>query len=255
MAYAIITFSASFKKRDMKKMLIAAIAIFSLLNVHAQENKIQRTINVSGSAEMEIVPDEIYVQIDLREYEKKGSGKVDIETIRNKFLNAIKNIGLTEEDISVQGYSGWDANNIWYNRKKKKDPNMMAGITYLVKLSSTKKMDELVGKLDDEATQNFFISRVSHSKILEYKKQLKIQAVKAAKEKAIYLAEAIDAKIGDPITINEPNEVGFHPMPIYRKMGNVALESVQNQSADAPMNVDFKKIKLQFDVHVTFGLK
>ncbi len=29
----------------------------------------QKTINVSGLAEMEVVPDEIYVQVELREYD------------------------------------------------------------------------------------------------------------------------------------------------------------------------------------------
>ena len=88
------------------------IALFTLLSISsfAQDNKFPRTINVNGTAEMEVVPDEIYVQVDLREYDKKGGNKVDIETIRNKFLNAVKSIGLSEADISVQGYSGWDGN-------------------------------------------------------------------------------------------------------------------------------------------------
>jgi hypothetical protein len=49
-------------------------------------------------------------------------------------------------------------------------------------------MGKLVDKLDDQATQNFYISRTSHSNMDSIKKQLKIQAVKAAKEKAVYLA-------------------------------------------------------------------
>ena len=34
-------------------------------------NPYPKTINVTGSAEMDIVPDEIYVQVDLREYKKR----------------------------------------------------------------------------------------------------------------------------------------------------------------------------------------
>src|SRR5688572_2133306 len=160
----------------MKNLFIALFALLSI-GASAQNEKYPKTINVNGSAEMEVVPDEIFVQIELREYEKKGAGKVEIETIKNKFLAALKTIGIAETDVSVQGYSGWDGNQWWY-KKKKKDPNMMAGITYWVKVNSTTKMDEIVGKLDDEATQNFFIAKVSHSKIQEYRKQLKIQAIK-----------------------------------------------------------------------------
>ncbi len=67
-------------------------------------------------------------------------------------------------------------------------------------------------KLDDEATQGFFISRTSHSKIEEYRKQLKIQAVKAAKEKAIYLSEAIGEKAGVAVTIQEPVDYSVVPV-------------------------------------------
>ena len=113
----------------------------------------QKTINVSGTAEMEVVPDEIYVQVELREYDKKGSGKVDIETIKNNFIKAALGIGISETNIRVQGYQGWDGNYWWYKKNKKKNPDMKASITYRVKLPTTKKMDELVEKMDDEATK------------------------------------------------------------------------------------------------------
>ena len=131
---------------------------------------------------------------------------------------------------------------------------MKASISYWVKLSNTKKMDELVNKLDDEATQNFFIAKVDHSKMDEFKKQLKIQAIKAAKDKAIYLAGALNEQVGDAMIINDPNETGNYPRPVY---ANVMMEKsmATNQAAEPPMNVDFKKIKLQFDVNVVFALK
>jgi uncharacterized protein len=242
----------------MKNLFIVMLTLLSFTGFsQVQENKFPRTINVNGSAEMEVVPDEIYVQVELREYDKKGTGKVDIETIKRNFLNAAKSIGLAETDLSVQGYSGWDGNYWWYKKNKKQNPDMKAGITYWVKVSSTSKMDELVNKLDDEATQNFFIAKVSHSKLQEFKRQLKVQAVRAAKDKAIYLAEAINEKVGEAITINEPNEVGYYP-PAYGRVANQSM-MVKAEAADmgggAAMNVDFKKIKLQFDVNVVFALK
>jgi len=177
----------------------------------------------------------------------------DIDKIKNDFIRAAISIGIPETDLSVQGYQGWDGNYIWYKKNKKKNPDMKASITYQVKVSSTKKMDELVQKMDDEATENFFISRVAHSKIQDFKKQLKIQAVKAAKEKAVYLAEAIGEKVGDALTINDPNEVRMYPQPMYANR-MMAQEMAGDASAPTP-EIDFKKIKLQFDVNVIFSLK
>ena len=243
----------------MKRIIIVSwIAILSIIvtTVKSQEAIKQKTINVSGSAEMEVVPDEIYVQVEIREYDRKGgAGKTDIETLKNDFLKSALSLGIAESDISVQSYSGWDGDYWWYRKNKKRNPDMKASITYLVKLASTKKMDELVQKLDDEATQNFSIAKVSHSKIEEFKKQLKILAIKAAREKANYLAEAINEKAGEALTINEPMEANFFPQPMYanKMMANAEMGDAAGGS-EAP-NIDFKKMKLRFEVNVIFAIK
>ena len=241
----------------MSKLFMVLVALSMLSNLHAisQATPNQKTINVSGLAEMEVVPDEIYVQIELREYDKKGGSKVNIDVIKNDFLQAALGVGIKETDIAVQGYQGWDGNLWMYKKNKKKNPDLKASITYQVKLATTGKMDELVQKLDDEATQSFFISKVSHSKLQQFKKDLKIQAVKSAKEKASYLAAAINETAGEAITINEPNELTPYPVPVY---ANAMMKSEARMMAenDQPLpNIDFKKIKLRFEVNATFSLK
>ena len=237
----------------MKKILIIFTACMFAMHGIAQETKpAQRTISVNGSSEMEVVPDEIYVQVDLREYTKKNGDKVDINTIKNNFLEACKSIGLTEKEVTVQGYQGYD-NNYWWWKKNKKNSDMKAGISYWIKVSKVDMLDALVDKMDDEATQNFFIAKASYSKMDEVKKDLKIAAVKAARDKAIYLAEAIGENIGEAITINEPTEVNNQPQPMY---ANTMMKAADAEGYSAPaMNVDFKKIKIQFEVNVVFALK
>src|SRR5947208_2175139 len=106
----------------MKKILLFTVFSTMLATASfAQENIKQKTVNVNGSAEMEVVPDEIYVQIELREYDKKGGSKADIDNIKNDFIKAALSIGIPETDISVQGYQGWDGNYWWYKKNKKKN--------------------------------------------------------------------------------------------------------------------------------------
>jgi uncharacterized protein YggE len=216
-------------------------------------NPYPRTITVNGSAEVEIVPDEIYVQVDLKEYEKKGQGKVTIDKIRQNFLTAVRSLGLPDSSISIAGYDGTNGNPWWRKKNKLKD-ELYSSISYQVKLRSSAQVDQLVDKLDDAATQNFFIQRTSHSKLTEFRKNLKIQAVKAAKEKAGYLAEAINEKVGEAVTINEPNE---YYQPYYNTMANMRMKSAEmdQQSAPDQPQADFKKIKIKFDVSVVFALK
>jgi uncharacterized protein YggE len=238
----------------MKRLLLVSIAFVSL-HAFAQTslvNPYPRTITVTGSAEKEIVPDEIYVQVDLKEYDKKGSGKITIDKIRQDFLVAVRSLGLPDSSVSVANYDGYNGNP-WLRKKNKKE-ELYASISYLVKLKNTTQVDQLVDKLDDNATQNFFIQRTSYSKLDELRKQLKMQAVRAAKEKAEYLAGAVNEHIGVAITINEPNE---YFQPYYNTMmANKARPMIADAAAPTDQTqADFKKMKIKYDVTAVFELK
>ncbi len=247
----------TFRKATVLQVVtILTAACFLSMHTFAQQIAVippQKTISVNGSAQKEVTPDEIYVQIALREYDKKGSGKIDIDAIKNNFLAACKSMGLNDSDVTVQSYQGWDGSYWWYKKSKKQNPDMKAGITYWVKVSSTKKMDDLVGKLDDEATESFSIAKTDYSKMEDLRKQLKMEAVKAAREKAVYLAAAINEQVGGAITINEPMEADNSPRPMYANM--MMKSAAAEDNSEPAMNVDFKKIKIQFDVNVVFALK
>jgi uncharacterized protein YggE len=235
----------------MKKIIFILIAALFMAPGMAQENKpVQKTISVTGTSEIEVVPDQIYVQVDLREYTKKNGDKIDITSIRNNFLSACKSIGLADSDVTIQGYQGYD-NSYWWWKKKKQDPDMKAGITYWVKVSKVSMLDALVDKMDDEATQNFSIVKTAYSQIDRVTKDMKIAAVKAARDKAAYLAEAIGEYVGEAVTINEPVQINVPPRPLYATMKTGMVED----NTAPPMDVDFNKIKIQFEVNVVFSLR
>jgi uncharacterized protein len=238
----------------MKRIAFTLSMILLVFSSFSQPDKTPypRTITVTGSAEMEIIPDEIYVQVDLKEYDKKGQGKVSIDRIKQDFLNTAKALGIPDSLVSIAGYDGNNWNPWW--RKKNKKEELYASISYQIKLKNSKQVDDLVDRLDDNATQNFFIQRTSSSRMEELRKKLKIEAIKAAKVKAAYLAEAIDEKIGVAVSINEPVEYYTPYVQNYRVANRAVME--QAQAADetaAP--VDFKKIKLKYDVTVLFALQ
>jgi len=202
------------------------------------------------------------VNIELREYQKKGEDKKNIEIIKAQFLESCKSTGIPDSSISIVSYTGY--NNYYWWKRKKKDINLNAGITYQVKFKTSELMDRLIEKLDDDATQSFLIVSTSHSKITEFRKQLKIQAVKAAKDKAGYLAEAIGEKTGVAISISEPNEInlyngvnenirirGANSVSYFANEGVQGLGIVDNKGQE----VDFKKIKLRFEVTAVFSLQ
>lgn len=246
----------------MKRTLITVCAIFIMgvaigqTNSPFYTNPYPKAISVTGSASMEIIPDEIFVQVDLREYEKKGSGKTDIQKIKTTFLETCKSIGIPDSLISVASYQGMDQ--LYWFYKKRKAPEMMASISYQIKFSNIKLIETLISRLDDEATQNFFIAKTSHSKTEEFRKQLKIQAVKAAREKADYLAKAIFETVGEAISIQEPVEQSEMPFENRVFASNVLVKArgtTGNIAEDEIQGVDFKKMKLKYEVNAVFALK
>lgn len=248
----------------MKKLMVPLFLFAAVVTSKAQNaptcNPYPKTISVSGSAEMEIVPDEIYVQVDLKEYKKKGENKVELEKIKSEFLEKCRSVGIADSLISIASYEGSN-NNYWYWKRRKKDPDMYAGISYQVKFKESKKMDQLIDVLDDEATTNFQIVKASHSKIQEFRKQLKIQAIKAAREKGIYLTEAVDENLGQAVTITEPDESNMANLLENNlrisQYSNAAYSFIRDggKMADNTTPVDFKKIKLRYEVQIVFALK
>jgi len=246
----------------MKKELLTLLLIVFFASAFGQQttdkqNPFPKTITVTGSAEMEIVPDEIYVVVDLREYDKRGQGKIDIERIKSAFVQNCREIGLIDSAITIASYQGY--NNPWLRKKKKAD--LYSTISYQVKFSKSNDMDRLVDRLDDDATQNFRIIRTAHSRINEFRKQLKIQAIKAAKDKGIYLSEAIGEKLGDAISILEPeeNSAAYYNNLTRGENSQIYLRDSMKLSYgmgdNAEIPVDFKKIKLRFEINVVFALK
>lgn len=237
----------------MKKILFFAVLTLIMASSFAQQQPISRTIQANGQATREIVPNQIFVHIELREYEKKNTGKVDLGVIQQQFLSACKKMGLADSLVSVVSYHGYDGNNIWLQKKKKKDPNLMAGIQYQVQLEKVQQIDQLVQLLDDEATQQFYVARTSHSNIEQIKLEVQKEALQDARKKASWMCETIGEKLGHAITIYKPTELSdgaFMPMMSNR------LRSADMVASDAgsTISTDFKKIKIQFEVNITFAL-
>src|SRR5215216_1261120 len=175
----------------MNKLFIPLLMLLATTSfAQTPINPYPKTITVTGSAEMEVIPDEIYVQVDLKEYEKKGSGKSNIETIKRNFLNNIKAIGIPDSLVSIAAYDGFGGNP-WLRKKNK----------------------------------------------------------------AQYLTEAIDEKAGEAVTINEPTE---YYQPYYNVMRSNVMMKEQAMTGDmaaADGNpVDFRKMKLKYDVTVVFAV-
>jgi hypothetical protein len=232
---------------------IALLAGISLLNAQVQpltSDKTVKKIEVTGSAEQEITPDEIYFNISLREYMKDKSNKVDITTLEKQLQAAVNQAGIAKENFRVENIYG----NRWYWQKKKPE-EFLASKRYTLKLSDLSRMDGVLEKIDPKGIESVNVASYTHTKIEQYRREIKTAALKAAREKARYLLEGIGAQLGDPIEIQEMG--GDHqPQPMYdmAPMANMRVQNMDMAEA-APSDIDFKKIKIRYEIRAVFGIK
>ena len=91
-----------------------------------------------------------------------------------------------------------------------------------MKLHETGEIAKLLDILDEVKAENAYISRLDHSKMDDFKKEVKIKAVKNAKEKANYLLGAVGEKTGKILFIQERDS---YVQPYVRKMATLSLRN------------------------------
>lgn len=204
-------------------------------------------IEVTGQGEMEVVPNEIFLHFTLKE-RYDGRNKINIEYLERKLKKQLKANGF---DLSKLTLADADADYVTIKRKKK---DVLASKDYVMEVNNTKELADVWEILDEIDVSNAYIQRVDHSKMDDFKKEVKIKAIKNAQEKASYLLGAIGQKVGKALFIQERET---YPQPYVKTM--MVRGMAANKQADAaPMKepeISFKKIKLNYKVFARFAIE
>lgn len=207
----------------------------------------QNYIEVTGKSEMLVVPDKIYLTIVLRESDSKN--KITIVELEQKMRSKLKelNIDLTK-NLSVK-----DINSNFKSAFLAKDAILLSK-EYQLLVNNGKTAGQVFVALKKAGISNVSIEKLDHSKIIEYRKEVKVNAIKAAKEKAILLANAVDQNIGKALFIQE----GRYTATNYNIASNSAVLRRRNYATsnlELDNEVDFEKIKLEYEILCRFELK
>jgi nicotinamide mononucleotide adenylyltransferase len=207
-------------------------------------------IEVTGKAEKKIIPDEIYLSITIKE-RTSGKDEISVEEQEIKLRQALTDLNIPLDLLAVA-----DAQADYIKVKwTKKD--VISQSEYELKLTSAKQVAAVFSKLDEIKIDNAYISKVSHSKIKELRKEVNIEAIKNAKSKADYLLAAIGQQTGTALIINERNSESGD----YYRIENRLKTSANFSRETAALNeksigaIVFKKIKLEALIYVKFEIK
>jgi uncharacterized protein YggE len=231
-----------------RPIVIFLLLVITAVSVNAQTATVkEKLIEVSGSAEMEVLPDEIYLSILLREYMNDKS-KVRLDEIDKHFMKVLNELKIDKKDLAIEsaaGFYNWD-----YHKQKGTD--FLASKTYLLKLTDLNGYNRLMERLDNKGIHHIYLQRTSHSKIEEYRQKVKIDALKAAKEKAKLMLESIGEQMGEVMFIKETGNDAYYPMQ-RAMLSNVAMDGSMPQ--ELANEFDVQKIKIRYEVMATFRIK
>lgn len=231
------------------KTLFFILFLFLGSTIYSQENFIPM-IEVTGSAEMSIIPDEVEFEIILSSNYKNTKHSME-EVEKNFFdvLEAHKIPKMAVSFISLENPYYWYY--WWWDYRHHYDTK-----TYKLKFDCSKYDLSFIKDFDKDFIRSLRITQSSHSKITEYRRQVKIEAIKAAKDKASVLLEAIGQKAGKVLEVIEiPEAVNNNYWYNYNRQdftSNVMVAQPSSGSGDNESRVP--SIKLRFEIKTKFEI-
>lgn len=180
------------------KIHIALLIVLTAVNFGCAQNQSeQKYIQVTGSAEMSIQPDEVEIAITLYD------SRTDFQKREDELIKICKKYNIDENQLSFNhsnsGWGGWDYWWYWWYYRN----SSYLTQTYKIKVTTKNNIIDLVKELNKPWVRNISLGTTSHKDLQTYRKEVKKEAIRMAKEKATYLLEAIDEKVGSVISIEE----------------------------------------------------
>lgn len=235
----------------MKFLICIMISLFAANSFSQMGSKNfidQNYIEVNGKAEQEITPDQIFLKVLVNEEDSKG--KQTLETLEKEMLKKLTEIGidLSEDLVIVDMTSNFK--NYWFKNK-----DIYSLREYQVKCKDARTAGMVFQELESIGISNISVDRVDHSEMDKFRKEVKIEAIKAAKDKAESLASAIDQSIGKAIHIQEMDFNLFRPQMSNVAMSNIRIRGTSEIESLPQPEIEFEKIKLEYSIRVSFELK
>lgn len=229
----------------MKRLILFSLLLSFTAPAFTQDINNLPFIEVTGIAEKEIIPNEIYISIALEE-RYDGKKNITLEEQEKSLKKGLLEIGIDLSQLSLS-----NANSDYIHVKwRKKDAINRA--EYQILVTDAEAVGKVFQKLDELDIQNAHIAKVDHSNIENIKRETRIIAIKDAKEKANDLLTAIGESTGQALLVRENN---FDYRPMITRNLNYNQEAGLSYAKVGPAPIEFQKLKINASVFVKFAIK
>jgi uncharacterized protein len=233
----------------MKQIFCTVMVCWSGLTVAAQGKNFidQPYLEVTGSADTLLIPNEIYLRIVLAEADSRD--RVPIERREAKMVELLEQLGI--EYKTALSTSDFFSNYKTYLLRSKE---VVKSKTYSLKLSDAALCMRVMVGLEGMGIANASVNYVSHSNLPALRLLLRTQAVENAKQRALALTRPLGQSLGPAIHITDTDAFANQ---LHGKVPGVQIKirGTTSISADNVPTIEFEKIALGANVNVKFVLK
>ena len=235
----------------MKKLLIMAAGLLMLSTAaSAQQTEAYPSyIIVTGNAEREVTPDEIYVGITIDESDSR-SGKVTVAEQERKMVAEQKKLGIdVDKDLQVGDMSG-DLKSYVLRRDR-----VQTQKNYVLKVSDAATLGKVFQALAAIDISRMNLIKATRSDLEQIKLELRAEAMKNARRSADTLAEAIGQKAGKAFMIIDNNYYGSGTVYFNDAMPVARSAKMEAAATDTGASLEFQDMKINCSVNVRFVLE
>lgn len=204
-------------------------------------------IEVTGRSEMTVVPDEIHIAIDLME-RGSGNSKVTVDKQEQELKAAVKGLGIDAANLTL---SDAMADLV---PKKFRDDDVIARKGYMLKVGDAEMVRKVFLELDRLQIEDARIDHVAHSKETEFRREQRIKAIKAAKEKADYLLTAIGETTGAALEVREVHDEFAGQRGVQYRQELNYMGNANSLMDYEELGVGFSRITVSAGVYVKFAI-
>lgn len=223
----------------MKPILLLVCGFLLTISAYAQSNAF---IEVTGSADSLVLPNQIYIRFGITEKETRT--RVQLEEIELKIISGLRSIGIDPEiQLSIQD----QLNNIRQYALKKNEGSPRE---YIVKLYDSKSLVSTLNLLDNLGIQNVRMDRLEHYESPIVRSILSMRALENARQKAAKLALVNGQQIGAVLSIIE--EASKSDV-LYAKDAQMSMRLKKSDNMESV--IDLQRILITSSLRVKFLLQ
>lgn len=234
----------------MRILTASVFLLFTFCQANAQTKNFidQPYIEVNGSADTLVTPNEIYISIQLSE--KDTRDRVSIEELEKKMVTTLKGLGInTEKDLTAADMNS----NYKFFLLKAKD--ILKTKEYSLRVADAVMATQVFIKLEEIDISNTSIARVNHSDLDNLKNRMRAKAITDAKERAVVLTKPLNQTVGPAIHIVDADMTG---QQLQGRVSGIQIRGIsslrKDDISDLP-TIEFEKIKVSATINAKFVLQ